>query len=171
MDGGEPKHKMTIDAVFDYAGFFAPEIMIAIVTLALWGRTKFLLFYYLFWALDWNWLNAQLKMYFKQSRPAGYNADNSPTAKYETFQHGHSYGMPSGHASIAFYSLTFLLLCVPTFTPYSMAGIAIVAISLFQRFKTKRHTTEQLAAGALEGIVVANVAHWVASHMIISGLY
>ena len=171
MEGGEPKNQTTIYAVFDYIGFFAPEIMVVIVTLALWGRNKFLLFYYIFWLLDWEWLNAKLKLYFKEPRPVNHKARNSPTSKYETFDHGHAYGMPSGHASIVFYSLTFLLLCVPEFTQYSMAAIAIVAITLFQRFKTKRHTVEQLAAGAVEGIVVANMAHWVASHLVIHGLY
>ena len=171
MDGGEPSSKMDLPTAFDYVGFCGPEIMVFLVIFSLWGRTKYLLFYFVFWLIDWKWLNSQLKMYFKQPRPIGYNSNNSATAKYETFSEGHNYGMPSGHASSVFYSLIFLFLCNPMFTSYSMAGILIVAITLFQRFKTKRHTAEQLAAGAVEGAVVAKAAHWIASHMIINGLY
>jgi membrane-associated phospholipid phosphatase len=152
-----------IVTMIDYLGFFAPQMMVIVVTMVLWARIKLLMFYYLFCVLDWQWLNAQLKMHFKQPRPVGYNSDNSPTAQYETFSRGHNYGMPSGHASITVYSLTFLLLCAPALTPYSIAGMVIVAITLFQRFTNKRHTAEQLAAGAAEGFLLANIAYWVAS--------
>jgi membrane-associated phospholipid phosphatase len=152
-----------IGTAIDYHGFFGPQMMAIVVTMALWARIKLLMFYYLFCVLDWQWLNVQLKMYFKQPRPVGYNSDNSPTAQYETFSRGHNYGMPSGHASITVYSLTFLLLCAPALTPYSVVGMVIVAITLFQRFANKRHTAEQLMAGSAEGFFLANIAYWVAS--------
>ena len=78
-----------IVTMIDYLGFFAPQMMVIVVTMVLWARIKLLMFYYLFCVLDWQWLNAQLKMHFKQPRPVGYNSDNIPTAQYDTFSRGH----------------------------------------------------------------------------------
>lgn len=142
--------------------------MIGLVTLGLWGRTKYLLFFLLFFIVNY-YCNDFLKHYIKETRPSAYKTTPGPTLKYENFSNHQSYGMPSGHAQEMFYSLIFLFLARTQFTVYSVAGIFVTAITVFQRFKNKRHTAEQLAAGAAVGSVVAYAAHSIASHMVIGG--
>lgn len=152
----------------DYIGFYGPIIMIVLVTFGLWGRTKYLIFFLLFFIANY-YFNEILKSYIKEPRPAAFNSTQSPTLKYEYFANHRSYGMPSGHAQDVFYSLIFLFLAKTQFTVYSVAGIFVSAITVFQRFKTKRHSAKQLAAGAVVGGAVAYLAQLVASHMVIGG--
>lgn len=164
MTGSE----INLISAFDYVGFTGPKSLVLLTIIILWGRTKYLLFYFLF-LLTEKWLNSQLKLWFREPRPAGYNANNNETAKYETFGKAHYYGMPSGHAMSVFYSLTYIFLAKPLFTIYSMLAMFIAAITVIHRYKYKRHTAKQLAVGAVAGAALANVAYWVASHLIVKG--
>jgi membrane-associated phospholipid phosphatase len=155
-------------SLLDYVGFFGPLIMIILVIFGLWGRTKYLIFYFIFYIVN-NILNKYLKTYIKEPRPVGYDITVAPTSKYEILNGAHNYGMPSAHAQSAFYSLIFLFLSRTQFTVYSVSAIFVGAITVFQRFKNKRHSVNQLAAGGLIGSIVAYVAHTVASHMVIGG--
>ena len=64
------------------------------------------------------------------------------------------YGMPSGHAQSCFFSMTFLYL-VKGSPAWLIFELFIGIISLYQRFKYKQHTIEQLLAGSILGIFFA----------------
>lgn len=143
-------HNSTIINVLDYIGYYAPLIAICLVSYFLWKQPKFL-FIYVVGVFINSQLNSLAKMIIKQPRP--------PNQKYneidnDSFTTNHIYGMPSLHAQMVAYSLTFGYL-VSKSTVELISGSFVLAITIYQRWKYHRHSLEQLAVGAVLGSAFA----------------
>ena len=90
-------------------------------------------------------LNQLLKMGIKEKRPT-----QSPIHESDTDQ----YGMPSGHAQIVFFAITFYYL-IKQHTTITCLFLFLACITLYQRYAYKYHTPEQLGVGAIIGSAFA----------------
>jgi hypothetical protein len=142
---------MEFTHAFRYVGFNGPIIIIVISLFVLWNRPPFFILYILGLIINIG-LNTFLKLWIKQPRPDGHLRYLDHPTLYDT--HGQEYGMPSGHAQLVIYSLTFLfvlgydwniLLSVAFFT----------TITVIQRFVYLKHTAEQLLVGSFIGGILA----------------
>lgn len=133
--------------LLDSAGFYGMFIMATINGFALWKQQTYLIYYFVFLFLN-NILNQTIKVLVKQPRPTGYK--ELKDMDHANYTGVHLYGMPSGHSQSVFFSLTFLW-CVVRSVPLFILGLFICAITLYQRWKYKKHSIEQLAVGAFVG--------------------
>jgi membrane-associated phospholipid phosphatase len=164
-------------------GLYGPVLMAGLTVSQFWNRVGFpyLIVYFLGYFMNKK-LNEMLKLLFKSPRPepmdmlkqqqrdmfgwfhrwmSGSSVDD--TKIY--IPRAHIYGMPSGHAQSAGYSLAFF------YTVFSKAihesrhisvvlavwifMVAVDGIVLWQRWAYKAHTVAQLAMGNLVGAVFA----------------
>jgi len=133
--------------VFDYIGFYAPQITIIVVAISLLNRVKFLAAFLLFYFVNY-WVNQGLKEWIRQPRPNGSRA-----LVGERYGRG-SYGMPSYHSQKIWFAITFLYLVKGN--PYWLiAGLVVASLTMYQRWKYKAHSLQQLGTGAVVGIAVA----------------
>ena len=75
----------------------------------------------------------------------------------------HHYGMPSGHAQMAFFSIVFVYLTTKkkiVFLWMCLFGF----ITLYQRFNRKCHSISQLAGGAITGSIVSASIYWITKY-------
>ena len=134
---------------FDYIGYYGPIILLLFAIMILISRTKTLILYILFFAVN-VYLNGILKSLFREPRPAGNMIFND----MENTDGGEQYGMPSGHAQSVAYTATFLYLF--TKSPHMFMGACFIgAITIYQRYKYKRHSISQLLVGIIIGALVA----------------
>jgi membrane-associated phospholipid phosphatase len=97
-----------------------------------------------------------LKQVFREPRPP----NPLPFVDSNDLIGNNYYGLPSGHAQSVFFSLTFLYQVMKPgsnsdtiFTLYIMSCITV--LTLYQRWKYRRHTIKQLIVGAIVGALFA----------------
>jgi membrane-associated phospholipid phosphatase len=92
--------------------------------------------------------NVYLKMWIKEPRPK----DPVKFIDHNHLKGAHEYGMPSGHAQIVSFAVTFLIL---TKRPLwlILPSLFIFSLTLIQRWKYRRHTVEQLIVGSCIGSI------------------
>lgn len=139
----------------DLVGFYGPLIIGLINTVFLWCRKMYLISYVLFFALN-SFLNGILKNIIKQARPSGQIYLNDHDVVPNTAPS--KYGMPSGHAQSVGYSITFLHLVVHS-PAVLYVSLFIGALTVYQRFKYRRHTLTQLFAGLVVGSLFAMISY------------
>ena len=101
-------------------------------------------------------INITIKNILKAPRPDSHKDPNFSHLKptFKNFLTVHKqFGMPSGHAQDTVWELTFLTLYFQKPWLTTLAAIQ-VAITLFQRHETRRHSTKQLAVGSALGLLV-----------------
>ena len=146
----------------DLVGFYGPLIIGLINAFALWCRKMYLIAYVLFFALN-SFLNGILKNLIQQSRPSGQIYLNDHDVVPDSAPS--KYGMPSGHAQSVGYSITYLYLVVNK--PIVLCvSLFIGALTVYQRFKYRRHTLTQLFAGLVIGSLFAIVSYEVTRTLI-----
>ena len=98
--------------------------------------------------------NGALKLIFREPRPDG----NIVFDSHEITTGSERYGMPSGHAqSVAFSSMFSYLI---TKSPKILMGTSFISvITIYQRYKYKRHTIGQLFVGTIIGGLMAVLCH------------
>jgi membrane-associated phospholipid phosphatase len=141
---------------FDYIGHNGPIITFVITCFYLIVINKHL---YLIVFLGGFWFNLIMndvsKSVIREPRPTG----QIPYYIKEDFKGSQIYGMPSGHAQICFYNLGFLNFVKSTtykFTNITLLISLIVSLTtLYQRFKYRRHTIQQLFVGSLFGFFIS----------------
>ena len=139
-------YNMSPEMVFDGIGFYGPIIVIIIISITLQRQQKYMWVYLVFIVIN-NWVNRWLKLVFLESRPTR----PIPFSKYEKYTHAEMYGMPSGHASAIGFSIMYLSL-VKGFGHWVIFGCWVIGIlTMYQRWKYRRHTAEQVAAGFITG--------------------
>lgn len=141
---------MTEMNIFDLLGFLAPFILFGLTTWLLRTQTYYLGSYVLLAILN-SGLNQVLKLWIKEERPMRHITEG--------------YGMPSAHAQSSFFSIAFLYL-VNRSPKWLIIGCFIGALTLYQRWKYRMHSIEQLAVGSAVGIGFAMLGynttyHWV----------
>jgi membrane-associated phospholipid phosphatase len=74
--------------------------------------------------------------------------------------------MPSGHAQSSFFSNVYLWLVTGSMG-YFLSGLFIASITVYQRWRDKRHTIQQLALGAIVGTLFAYGSYYMLSKKIL----
>ena len=118
----------------------------------------------LVWQFSSHLLNVIIKNTLRLPRPDSYDEKehshehdfnkikNSVTWKNYLIIH-RNFGMPSGHAQAVVSEFIFIALYFkkPLLT---IASFAQVALTIYQRYATRRHSIKQLAAGSTIGVLV-----------------
>lgn len=140
---------MTTFLIIDIIGYYGPVILFALTFYYLIKRPPYLIIF-TFGSIANTLLNRVLKSTWREPRPRGqitFIDDNNITGAEQ-------YGLPSGHAQTSFFALAFLFLSNgPQAVLYVMTFLCV--ITLYQRWKYRRHTVKQLAIGSLIGALFA----------------
>jgi membrane-associated phospholipid phosphatase len=144
---------VTVTDIFDYIGHYGPVILFVFTFYSLLYKSKYL-FVYIIGIIMNSFLNIYLKQILKEPRPS-----NSKNFIDSEQLHGKNfYGLPSGHAQSVAFSLTFLYLTKgPIAFIYVMSCVAVITI--YQRWKYRRHTGKQLIIGTIIGSLFAWVIY------------
>ena len=101
-------------------------------------------------------INITIKNILKAPRPDSHTDPNFSSLKptFKNFFIVHKeFGMPSGHAQDTVWELVFLTLYFQN--PWlTIIAVMQVLLTLWQRYKTHRHSIEQLAVGSSLGVLV-----------------
>jgi membrane-associated phospholipid phosphatase len=163
-------------------GFHGPFLMILLTVSQIWNRVPYLLLYIIGYFIN-KQLNETLKLIFKSPRPEPM--DMLKQQQHDLFgwfhrwmsgsmdqdkiyiPHAHIYGMPSGHAQSAGYTLAFFYMIFSKVILESrkisvvlgvwITLIVIDCVVLWQRWEYKAHTVAQLAMGNFVGALFASV--------------
>lgn len=133
-------------------GFFGEPITMIYACFMLY-LSKTYLFTYIFVYIIFKWIVEKLKNIIRDPRPNKKRRLFANKIKYIENIH-HSYGMPSGHASGVSFTLTFVYLLT---YKYLIQSLAILGITITQRYVFRNHTMYQLIAGTILGISVATI--------------
>lgn len=156
-----PIYKMSAVMFFDGIGFYGPIIVIIIICMALYRQQKYMWIYIICIFVN-NYINRVLKLMILERRP-----DNPiPFSKYENYKHAEMYGMPSGHASAIGFSILYLLL-VKGYSGWAIACMFIGVLTMYQRWKYRRHTAEQVIIGVITGSIFGWIVYTLATRWII----
>lgn len=162
-----------IENATDYIGHHGPIIICIITSAYLLYVAKYIYFGIFCVGFYLNMcINSVLKDWIKQPRPS-----NQVPYIDDAFKGAHIYGMPSGHAEMCFYSIVFLWLALSSSLKQfsKMYGILILSIAismmtLYQRWKFRRHTIEQLAVGSFVGGIVGYSMYQFANYLYVFNL-
>jgi membrane-associated phospholipid phosphatase len=137
--------------IIDYIGHYGPPILFVLTSYSLFHRNVYM-FVFLFGSLINCWINMFLKHIFREPRP------QNPIVFVDSNDliGNNYYGLPSGHAQSIFFSLTFYYKVTKPFSNYDHIFIlyimsCITVLTLYQRWKYRRHTIKQLIIGAVVG--------------------
>jgi len=141
--------------VLDFIGFNGPLIMCGLAVVIMYKKPTVLLTYFLF--LGIGLLSSKiLKQFIKEPRPDGplhYFKNES-----YLYTNEENYGMPSTHATLVAFSLSyFYLSLIKSATIPFIISVAVYALTLYQRWKYRRHTILQLFAGTILGFTVGAI--------------
>jgi membrane-associated phospholipid phosphatase len=147
---------------FDYIGYYGPIILLIATIILMMARTKVLILYITFFIIN-AYLNRVLKLLIREPRPIGNILFNNSENTKESEQ----YGMPSGHAqSVAFTTMFLYLFTKPPNMYLIMGAFFIGVITLYQRYKYKRHSVSQLLVGTTVGALVAALCNKIYTYKI-----
>jgi membrane-associated phospholipid phosphatase len=140
---------MTTPPIIDAIGYYGPVILFALTFFYLIKRSPYLIVFTI-GSIANTFLNRALKTAWREPRPSG---------QIDFIDHNYltgpqKFGLPSGHAQASFFALAFLFFSNgPQAVVYTMAFLC--ALTLYQRWKYRRHTIKQLALGSLIGALFA----------------
>jgi len=130
----------------DYIGYYGPIINFGLVIGNLYRRIPYL-FAFVVGSIANYFLNIWIKLTVKEPRPYG----QIPFIDHDSLTDAHLYGFPSGHAQIAVFSWIFISL-VSNHQPFLIIITGIIsAMTIYQRWKYRRHSVMQLFAGTVIG--------------------
>jgi membrane-associated phospholipid phosphatase len=137
-------------------GYYGPIFLMVINIYVLYHRFFWCIVYILFVVIN-TFLNKALKIWIKEPRPKGWKAFGT----FERLEKEESYGMPSGHAQSAMFSVMFyyLLFGIDEIL-YIMFFIS--GLTLFQRAYNKNHTFTQLFIGLIIGGLFSYIVYYFA---------
>ena len=144
----ELSNQNNIIKMLDTMGFLGPFILLGIGIWQLWGNRGFWGAYLVVFVMN-SFINKKAKVIIKQPRP-----NEGESIMNENYAGAEMYGMPSAHAQSVFSSLTFLYL-VKESPAWLLCELFIAGLTVYQRWKYRRHTMEQLGVGAILGMGVA----------------
>ena len=148
--------------IIDKIGFFGPVIIFLISIYNLWNQQKYLISYLVFSFCN-TIVNKILKVIIQQKRPNG-----SIKIMDESYEGIENYGMPSGHAQSSFFSIAFLYF-VKGSSIWLIAELFIAGLTVYQRWKYRQHTIEQLIMGSILGICFAYLSYYITKQWLTEG--
>lgn len=140
--------------LLDTVGFLGPFILFGIGVWNLWGNHGFWCAYLVVFVTN-SVINKIVKVIVKQPRP-----NDGKSIMNEDYTGAETYGMPSAHAQSVFSSLTFLYL-VKESPAWLIGELFIAGLTIYQRWKYRRHTVEQLGVGAMLGIIISYSGYYI----------
>jgi membrane-associated phospholipid phosphatase len=154
--------------MIDYIGFFGPFLLLLITIALLKNKTTLLTLYIVGYILNIG-LNVVLKGLIQEPRPSeDLRIFNAYIAQGRRFGFDR-YGMPSGHAQGAFYSVGFILFALQD--PIITIIYLIIALNTgYQRIKYKNHTLMQVICGSIIGAVMGYYFYLFSSKKIMGSL-
>jgi membrane-associated phospholipid phosphatase len=148
--------------IIDKIGFFGPVIIFLISIYNLWNQQKYLISYLVFSFCN-TIVNKILKVIIQQKRP-----NDSIKIMDESYEGIERYGMPSGHAQSSFFSIAFLYF-VKGSPIWLIIELFIAALTVYQRWKYRQHTIEQLIIGSILGICFAYLSYYITKQWLTEG--
>jgi len=143
-----------MEKIIDKIAYFGPKINFTIGFISLLKRPQYLSGYLVFTGINYI-LNGLLKTTFKEVRPSGgiplYDGEE------EKYKNEHKYGMPSDHAQLVFFALTYIYLVKHSIYTLILE-LSIALLTCFQRWKYRRHTIEQIVIGSIIGIIMGGLS-------------
>jgi len=152
-------------------GYMGPNILLALIlfTFASQNLTSpYPYIYVVAWQILSHLTNVIMKNNIRAPRPDSDKdpqfANLKPTLENYLSIHKH-YGMPSGHAQATVSELTFIALY---FKKPLLTSIALLqtTLTLYQRYKTRRHSIKQLAAGSVVGMLAGLAFYYIYPRLI-----
>ena len=134
-------------------GIWSSAILFTISILRLYKRPYYLGGYLVFFIIN-EIVNTCLKSLIKENRP---KSELENASIFDNNEGADKYGMPSHHTQSLFFSLIYLY-CVTNNVWIIMIELFIIGVTIYQRYNTKRHTLEQLAAGSLIGSMIGYIS-------------
>lgn len=153
-----------VDLLGFYGFFVIMAVVLAHIHSRVWELTCFVIGIIISIAL-----NKGLKSVIRDPRPTHPVPLHLPSWYSSSFpsdtnmyQGSEAFGYPSGHAQLAFYALTFLGLVLSSSSSSWLSWwwymfvlcFFVACVTLFQRWKYRRHTVEQLFAGTILGVLL-----------------
>lgn len=135
-------------------GYYGPILLIFINIYILYDRFFWCIVYILFVVIN-TFLNKVLKTWIKEPRPKDWKS----FATFETLEKEESYGMPSGHAQSAIFSVMFYYLLFGV-DEILYVMLFITTLTVFQRWYNKNHTILQLLMGLIVGAGFAWIVYY-----------
>ena len=149
-----PPSPYTTFNIFDYIGHYGPVILFITTFFAIFEQKSYLYAFVLFSFLN-IYFNKFLKIIIRQSRPP----DQIQFIDYFTALDGEEqFGMPSGHAQTIAFQVIYLYL-VKSSNFLLLFSLFIYSITMYQRWKFKKHTIEQLCVGSIIGAAIAYLTY------------
>ena len=144
----------------DMIGFFGPIILLMLNIWQLCGNGIYSTISLVVFFINMC-INKILKVWIREPRPSG----GQSMITSEDYGGIEQYGMPSAHSQSAFCSVTFLYLVKHSVISL-IGGLSIASLTLYQRWKYRRHSIEQLGVGAMVGILVAYISYTLTTKII-----
>lgn len=138
---------MSPPPIIDIIGYYGPVILFAITFHSLIGRTPYLIVF-TFGSIVNIFINNVLKSTFREPRP------NNQRFFIHNEKAVEEYGFPSGHAQTSFFAVAYLFF-VGGYQPILLFMTLLCGITLYQRWKYRRHDIKQLVFGSVFGILFA----------------
>lgn len=142
--------------ILDILGYYGPAIMIA-ANVWVFRYRLFHIGLFVLYVLLTILLTKQLKGIIREPRPSRGSTPNEWMHSME-YVGVEQYGMPSGHSTLMFFSLFYLWWNTQNVW-VMIGGSFLAALTLYQRFKYKKHTFSQLVAGAFLGFALSYFAY------------
>jgi len=139
--------------LFDKIGYIGPVILFVFNILQLFHRKPYLYAYLLCFVAN-SGLNKILKNAIAEPRPSG----RVHLAFMESVHGSEKYGMPSGHAQSIFFSIAFVFLTTDNI--WFILSLFFGALTLYQRYKYRRHNVTQLFVGTFIGFALGCVVYY-----------
>ena len=134
-----------IEKTIDYIGYLGPLILLILTILLLKNKATLLTYYIIGY-----FLNSGFNAYIAQGKRIGFDL----------------YGMPSGHAQSAFYSVVFIFFALGN--PIIAAIYLAIALNTgYQRVKYKNHTILQVICGSVIGAIMGCIFYFFSTKKII----
>lgn len=140
--------------IFDCIGHYGPIITFSVTFYSLVNRTKYLHVFVVGSMIN-HLMNLSLKNIFKEERPK----NPLPFIDSDELMKHNYYGLPSGHAQSTLFALTFMHLTNANMN-FLFIMSCVTILTLYQRWKYRRHDVKQILFGAFIGMFFA----WVLVH-------
>ena len=170
-----------LDNILFIVGEYSYLILI-ITTLTLLYNKPTLYYYYIFGVIINSILNINLKLLIREPRPphilpskktnynpANYTGGGGDFRKFTPFTNFNIYGMPSGHAQLAFFSTMYILLACKN-VKITLFYLCVSLITLYQRVKSNMHTIFQVIVGSIIGSLMGALTFMVFKQKIVGDL-
>jgi membrane-associated phospholipid phosphatase len=155
-------------STIDLIGFYGPWFQ-GIINITQLITQRYYLIGYIVFAYINIFTNKWLKIHYKEARPSEVEESGLPIKIRDPdifgMPNADIYGFPSGHAQQIVYSV-FYLYFVKRSTPFLLLGLFLTGLTVYQRWKFKRHSIKQLLVGSLMGIFIGYIGYYITSRVI-----